>query len=84
MQIVPQTIHHIARPGIAAVYKKRDFTTNKHSEDVLVIETSFANDDDDHESFESFMTDLLIDLPDIKKQAELETGPIDRIDIRSL
>ncbi len=84
MQIIPQTLHNIARPGIAAVYKKRDFTSRKNSEDVLVIETSYSTDSDDHESFESFMTDLLIDLPDIKRQAESESGHIDRIDIRNV
>ena len=83
MQAIPQTLNHLTRPGIAAIYKKRDFTAKDNSRHILVIETNFSGLGDDAKKFESYMTDLLLELPEIKKEVENYAGNIDRIDIRS-
>lgn len=48
----------------------------------MVIETNFPEQDEDH-GFDSYLVDLLIDLEEIKKNAEDRVGKFDRIDIRT-
>lgn len=75
----------VTHPLIADMYLKKDFSHN--NENVLVIEArnkrGTDGDDAQHESFDSYLIDLLTDLEDLKKQAERQVGGIDRIDIRT-
>lgn len=73
---------NITHPLIAAMYLKRDFTKPSH-ENVLVIDTNFADSTEDHGAFDSYLTDLLLDLEDLKRQAEARVGKFDRVDIRT-
>lgn len=73
---------NITHPLINAMYMKRDFTNPKHG-NVLVIDTNFADSDEEHDAFDSYLTDLLLDLEDLKQQAEAKVGKFDRVDIRT-
>lgn len=74
----------IVHPLVRNAYFKKDCTAqNQHHEDVLVLETAFDRDGQEYESFDSYLYDLLLDLEELKKQAEIKFGHIDRIDIRS-
>lgn len=73
---------NITHPLIAAMYLKRDFSAPKQ-ENVLVIDTNFADSDEEHDAFDSYLTDLLLDLEDLKQQAEAKVGKFDRVDIRT-
>ena len=83
MKIMPQEISAFAYPGIAAMYKKRDYHIDGNAEDVLIIETNFGDKGYEDRTFDSYMTDLLLDLESIKDQAEERVGHIDRIDIKA-
>ena len=86
MTIVPEHVTGISHPMIREIYLKKDFGNGslKH-EDVLVIETKrhTRNDEIAHESFDSYLIDILADLDDLKTQAQSKIGHFDRVDIRS-
>ena len=84
MQVISQNISRIVHPAIAAIYKERDYFQGDAPEDVLVIQTNFHDADDDPATFDALITDLLLDLRNIKARAEETLGPVDRIDIRTL
>lgn len=71
----------ITHPLIANMYLKKDFGNDNQS--VLVIDTNFADSEENHEEFDSYLTDLLLDLEDLKKEAESRVGKFDRVDIRT-
>ena len=74
----------ITHPLVRNAFFKKDCSAqNKRHEDVLVLETAFDRDGREYESFDRYLSDLLLDLEDLKSQAEIKFGHIDRIDIRS-
>lgn len=86
MNTVPQVIRGVSHPLVTDMYLKRDNSNRRTSEDVLVIQTvARENDADESEfnSFDTYLIDLLTDLEDLKALVEHQTGPFDRVDIRS-
>lgn len=80
---VPERITSLSHPLVREAYLKKDFGTGHKDKDVLVIETLDPDFDDiDHELFDSYLIDLLVDLGDLKNQAEQKVGSFDRVDIR--
>ncbi|MBI1301917.1 MAG: hypothetical protein GC137_09715 [Alphaproteobacteria bacterium] len=77
----PKIVSGITHPLVADMYLKKDFGSKK--QDVLIIETKRQSDELDHDSFDSYLIDLLTDLEDLKAQAEKKVGFFDRIDIRT-
>lgn len=76
-------IRTVTHPLVRSIYMKKDFSRDRrHADNILVIETNFTQQQDDHEDFDSYLVDLLIDLQDLKNQAEKEIGLVDRVDIR--
>ena len=77
-------IKTVTHPLVRSIYMKKGYSQQRHSENILVIETNFEQQQDgpDHENFDSYLVDLLIDLQDLKNQAEKEIGVVDRVDIR--
>jgi hypothetical protein len=82
MLAVPEQLSAVSHPMIASMYLKKDFGSDGN-EDVLVIETNYSKSEEDYESFDSYLMELLIDLNDLKRQAEDKIGRFDRIDIRT-
>jgi hypothetical protein len=78
-------VRSIAHPLVKSAYTKKDFNNSdrQHDSSILVIETNF-NSNDKHETgdFDSYLVDLLVDLQDLKEQAEKEVGTVSRVDIR--
>lgn len=86
MNIVPEHVTGISHPMIREIYLKKDFGNGSlQHEDVLVIETMPHEPSEDaaHESFDSYLIDILADLDDLKTQAQSKVGHFDRVDIRS-
>lgn len=83
MLAVPSKITAISHPLIASMYLKKDFHGSDPSEDVLVIETNFVSQEDDKETFEDYLMELLSDLPELQMEAEQRIGKFDRVDIRA-
>lgn len=80
---ISERITGITHPLIRDIYMKRGYGPRHHHEDVLVIETySHKKDNDNHESFDSYLAELLTDLHDLQVRAEKQVGHIDRIDIK--
>lgn len=78
MLAMPEKITALSHPLIASMYVKHE------GEDILVIETNFSQDKNDHILYDSYMTELLFDLENITQLAEERVGHIDRVDIRSI
>jgi hypothetical protein len=81
MLAIPDRLKSFAHPLVSSIYKKMDYSTG--SENVLVIETRFPDADEDEGSSDSYLMDLLLDLNNLKLQAESRLGHIDRVDIRT-
>lgn len=81
MFAMPEKVNAVCHPLVDSMYVKRD----AGGKDILVIETNFSQDKTDHELYDSYMTELLFDLENLKDIAETKTGTehIDRVDIRS-
>lgn len=76
-------IKSVTHPLVRSIYMKKDYSRDHdHADNILVIETNFAQQSDTHEDFDTYLVDLLIDLQDLKNQAEKEIGLVDRVDIR--
>lgn len=75
----PAHIVHIAHPVVTSAYIKQDLNAETQGKQVLVLETEF---DVEHTDNEDKYFDLLVDLTDIKKQAEVQFGDISRVDIK--
>jgi hypothetical protein len=82
MLTVPEQLHSVSHPMVASMYVKKDYGS-VGNEDVLVIETNYSKSEEDYDSFDSYLMELLGDLRDLKRQAEEKVGHIDRIDIRT-
>lgn len=57
----------------------------KSREDTLVIETNFGKSktsDAEGKMFNAYLSDLLLDLPRIKTEAEAQVGPFDKVYIK--
>lgn len=82
MLALPDRLTNISHPLVSSMYKKRDFNAPDGLENVLIIETRLSDTDEHPQTSDSALMDLLIDLEDLKEQAEHSVGKIDRIDIR--
>lgn len=81
---MPERVTAISHPLVRDVYLKKDFGAGHRDEDVLVIETLDPDFDDEHcDLFDSYLIDLMVDLEELKMEAEQRVGSFDRIDIRS-
>jgi hypothetical protein len=84
MKVIADPIKTITHPYISSMYLKKDFANHHAGEDVLVIDAEFPSEEEGtHKSFDSYLIDLLIDLEELKNQAEREVGRFDRVDIRT-
>lgn len=87
MKIVPEQITGVFHPMVREMYLKKDFGNglSKRAQDVLVIETVARplREDEDYDTFDSYLLDILGDLEALKKQAQSKIGHIDRVDIRA-
>tara|TARA_B100002019_G_C20819255_1_gene379760 strand:+ start:55 stop:324 length:270 start_codon:yes stop_codon:yes gene_type:complete len=75
----------ITHPMIADMYLKKDFNS-KQEENVLIIHARKQLEDDnqsEHDGFDSYLIDLLIDLEELKDKAKRKVGHFDRVDIRT-
>lgn len=79
----PRQAVDLSHPYISKAYLQKDSTTRKHNEDVLVLEACGLNPDEDFESFDSHLVNILLDLQGLKDEAEKKIGHIDRIDIQT-
>lgn len=82
MLAVPEQLNAVSHPMVTSMYLKKAYGSSG-DEDVLVIETNYSKSEEDYESFDSYLMDLLLDLNDLKRQAEDKIGHFDRIDIRT-
>ncbi len=80
-QNISQPVSGISHPLVADIYLKKDLI-NKHN-NVLVIEARNNENFNDHEEYDSYLIDLLVDLEDLKNKAQQKVGSFDRIDIRT-
>ena len=78
-----EKLHSIVHPLVASMHLKKDMGKQTNPEDVLVINARLPDPDDDYETFDAYLMDLLFDLENLKKQAETCVGKFDRIDIRT-
>ena len=77
----PQKVS-ITHPLIHSAYLKQSSGADGCDEDVLVLEAYEENELREFDGSDTYLIDLLHDLQDLKEQAELKFGPIDRLDIR--
>ena len=82
MYTVAEKLKTIRHPLVSSLSLKKDYHDDQ-AEDVLVIETNFSQADEDYDTFDSYLTDLLLDLEDLKNKAETCVGKFDRVDIRT-
>lgn len=82
MQLTANRLKNISHPLVSSLHMRKDFGANHRTEDVLVIEASFPEATKSKKSFDSYLLDLLVDLKDLKSQAETQVGKFDRVDIR--
>ncbi len=80
MFAMPEKINAVCHPLIASMYVKHEMAGS----DVLIIETNFSQDKTDSDVYDSYMTELLFDLENLKEIAEEKAGHIDRVDIRTM
>lgn len=82
MLAMPEKINAVCHPLINSMYVKH----NVGGKDVLVIETNFSQDKTDSDLYDSYLTELLFDLENLKDlaQAKTKSGHIDRVDIRTV
>lgn len=72
----------ISHPLVREAYLKREGLLEENSKGVLIIETSFHEDESEAAGFDPYLADLLIDLQKLKDEVEQKCGRISRIDIR--
>lgn len=83
MLFVPEMLNTITHRLASAIYTKQELDSEARSQNVLVIKTSFPDADDDYEMFDTYLCELLMDLEELKRQAEKSVGDVDRIDIQT-
>ncbi len=83
MLFVPEMLNAVTHRLASAIYTKQEVDSESQSHNVLVIKTSFPDADDDYEMFDSYLCELLADLEELKRQAEMSVGDIERIDIQT-
>lgn len=87
MKIVPEQVTGIYHPMVREMYLKKDFGNglSNNAQDVLVIEAISRplNEEEDYDTFDSYLLDILSDLEDLKSQAYAKVGHFDRVDIRT-
>ena len=82
MLAVPEKLTGITHPQVASIYLKKDLNKGFGSQDILVIETNYDDHEDEYESFDSYLMNLLTDLDDLQRQAEEKIGTFDQVEIR--
>ncbi|MAF97078.1 MAG: hypothetical protein CMH26_00415 [Micavibrio sp.] len=70
----------VTHPMIADMYVKKDYKSKRSN--ILVIQTRAIDEDDAVNATEQDLTDLLLDLEDIKRKAEDKIGKFDSVCIR--
>lgn len=83
MQFISERLKGITHPLVSSVRFKKSVGNDSHFENVLVIDTRFPDEDDDIDTFDSYLMDLLQDLEGLKNEAEKQIGKFDRVDIRT-
>lgn len=79
---LPRKVTGISHPLIADMFLKKDYRNGRRAEDVLVIEAHKHRPSTEHDAFDTYLIDLLTELPDLKNEVERRVGKFDRIDIR--
>ncbi len=77
----PSHILHIPHPHVTSAYIKQDLDSKQAGKQVLVLETAIEVGSGEKEEDQYF--DLLVDLPEIKQNVEMQFGDISRVDIRT-
>ena len=76
----------VIHPLVSDMYLKHENAFSKSRGDTLVIEANFGKsgnaDTSGGGTFDSYLTELLLDLPKIKHEAEAHVGPFDKVCIR--
>lgn len=80
---VPEQLKGISHPLVSSICIRKGLGANNQEEDILVIDTRFPDDEKNKYMFDSYLMDLLVDLEELKKQAEQRVGKFDRIDIKT-
>lgn len=83
---VPRNITGITHPLINDMYMKKDYNDPRGEQNVLVIQAKPHQEDENeqaHDSFDSYLIEILTDLNDLKARAEMQIGHFDRVDIRT-
>lgn len=83
MFYVPEKLNSITHRLVSAIYAKQELNNKLDKQNVLVIKTFIPDPDDDYEMFDIYLSDLLLDLNQLKREAERQVGGIDRIDIQT-
>lgn len=76
-------VHGVSHPLIADMYLKQGHSSS--NDNVLIIETHRLDRDCDGtiNEFDHDLTDLFLDLDELKTKAESKVGKFNRVDIRS-
>lgn len=82
MLSVVNSLKNITHPLVTSLHMKKDYSAADHAKNVLVIEAHFPEADEAHSNEDAYLMDLLLDLEDLKREAEKKAGKFDRIDIR--
>ncbi|MBI1326176.1 MAG: hypothetical protein GC136_00865 [Alphaproteobacteria bacterium] len=83
MSLATQPLNEISHPLVSSMHMKKDFSKGHDVEYVLVIDAILPDAKESSEAFDASLTDLLLDLEDLKEMAETRVGKFDRVDIRS-
>ena len=71
----PQQLHKFTHPQISGAFIKKDAS----DKNILILEM-WA--DAKHKNIDAHIAQILLDLEDLKKEAELQYGAFERVDIR--
>lgn len=82
---IPQRVTGITHPLIKDIYLKKSRVKGQHGENILIIEALNEDHDDmsEHNGFDPYLAELLVDLKDLEEQVKRKVGSFDRIDIRT-
>ncbi|MFP4314318.1 MAG: hypothetical protein ACLFR0_08325 [Alphaproteobacteria bacterium] len=83
MFAVPEEVKGYPHPYIQKMFIKRDWSEDACGCKTLVLEALIPDEDEDPESYDCFITDILCDLEDIKKRMRGQIGAFDHVEIRT-
>lgn len=78
---VPEEVKGLSHPRIASA-----FITKKADENILILEMhpDMIDAHANHDLFDSYLNEVLMDLEELKRRAEEQAGSVDHIDIRRM